>query len=334
MKDRENHFTEQELHFYRSGAVPKAVAAKIGRHLLDCDLCLARLPVPSAQEFSAALFGETREAAKVIPKNEKANVAASTIHAPFRVSLLPGLAWSVAGAAVIIFVVGAIFLSGDFKKEAISVVAGNIKETEQVDFSANQTINSPIEPPGKTASSVRETAKTTGESVPLAKRNFQKIRALKKENSPPKKIQSSPQVKKSIIKNADKTSDKNTFSAVRGNPKRCENVPLSEPELIADDDKTLVFRWKKIPHAAKYKFYISDDDEILIEEFETGGETSFVPTKPLDPAKTYTRKLIVTLENGNTIIGESRQFTIKDFRIKPHKTGKTPRADLRCLRKG
>jgi hypothetical protein len=120
---------------------------------------------------------------------------------------------------------------------------------------------------------------------------------------------------------------------VRGNSNRCESRSLSEPELDVAEDKAVVFRWKKVPQAAKYKFYISDDNEILIEEFETARETSFVPTKPLDPAKKYTRKLIVTLENGNTVIGESRQFTIKDLRIKSYKTDHPRRTDFRCVKK-
>ncbi|NJM52122.1 MAG: hypothetical protein HC846_01255 [Blastocatellia bacterium] len=80
----------------------------------------------------------------------------------------------------------------------------------------------------------------------------------------------------------------------------------------------------------KYHLYISDDDEILIDEYETETETTFVLNKKLDQLKTYKWKIIITLENGQTIPGPSNKFTVKDFQTKQMKSEKTRNTDVRC----
>ncbi len=94
--------------------------------------------------------------------------------------------------------------------------------------------------------------------------------------------------------------------------------------------ENFVFKWKKIPKAAKYHLYISDDEEILIDEYETEAETIFVLKKQLDPLKTYKWKIIITLENGQTLPGPSNKFTVKDFQTKQMKPEKKQNSKIRC----
>ena len=94
-----------------------------------------------------------------------------------------------------------------------------------------------------------------------------------------------------------------------------------------------MLRWKKFPDAAKYNLYISDDEEILIDEYETQNNTSYVLNKPLDPAKTYSWKILVTLENGETVIGASRKFTVKDFQMNEESLQNKSKSDIRCAEK-
>lgn len=104
-----------------------------------------------------------------------------------------------------------------------------------------------------------------------------------------------------------------TVSATRGVTGKCGENQTIQIEFSADKEN-FAFKWKAVPKAAKYHLYISDDEEILIDEFETPNETSFVLKKPLDLLKTYKWKIVVTLENGETVVGDSQKFTVKDLK--------------------
>jgi hypothetical protein len=136
----------------------------------------------------------------------------------------------------------------------------------------------------------------------------------------------------------------NIFDAKKqGNPLQKENVALTrgsavpkcdEPPAIdltveASNEK-VVLKWKKVPKAAKYHLYISDEEEILIDEYETEQKTFYALTKPLDPAKTYQWKVIITLENGETVIGDARKFTVKDLKSNPKKSERKRKSEIRC----
>ena len=91
-----------------------------------------------------------------------------------------------------------------------------------------------------------------------------------------------------------------------------------------------VFKWKKVQNAAKYHLYISDEDEILIDEYETEAETTFVLKKRLNPLKTYMWKIIVTLENGKKMIGTSQKFTVRNFQTNQNRFEKRKDSVVRC----
>ena len=124
--------------------------------------------------------------------------------------------------------------------------------------------------------------------------------------------------------------EKASISLTRGgNSAKCgDQMPLDWG--IEMSGETLVLKWKKVPNAAKYHLYVSDDEEILVDEYETERETSYALKKQLDPMKTYKWKVIITLENGNTIVGESQKFSPKDFRQNQKKSDKKKKFDVRC----
>lgn len=110
---------------------------------------------------------------------------------------------------------------------------------------------------------------------------------------------------------------------------KCDNQPAIDLTVEASNEK-VVLKWKKVPKAAKYHLYISDEEEILIDEYETGQGTSYALTKPLDPAKTYQWKVIITLENGETVIGDARKFTVKELKSNPKKSERKGKSEIRC----
>lgn len=158
-------------------------------------------------------------------------------------------------------------------------------------------------------------------------------------SSIPKPVKQDLAKRVSIENNVSQMPERNNlkkraqFSPTRGVSANCNEEKSIELEF-SPDKENFVFKWKKVSNATKYHLYISDDDEILIDEYETEKETTFVLKKSLNPLKTYKWKIIVTLENGQMVIGSSNKFTIKDFhtnQIKPEKKGKS---DVRCSANG
>lgn len=120
------------------------------------------------------------------------------------------------------------------------------------------------------------------------------------------------------------------ISSTRGSSaaKCADELPFETEMLLSGKD--VILEWEKVPNAVKYTLYLSDEEEILIDEFETAGGTSYVLRKPLDPQKTYKWKVVVTLENGDTVIGDSRKFTLRNLNPGKKKTKKKGKSEIRC----
>jgi hypothetical protein len=114
-----------------------------------------------------------------------------------------------------------------------------------------------------------------------------------------------------------------------GASSECGNQPAIDLSVEKGGEKILL-KWKKLPNAAKYHLYVSDDEEILIDEYVTTEGTSYALTKLLDPAKTYQWKVAITLKNGNTVIGDSQKFTVKEIRQNLKKSEKNKKFFVRC----
>jgi len=130
----------------------------------------------------------------------------------------------------------------------------------------------------------------------------------------------------------DKTTSgiKRNISPTRGSIAPCAVGRTIEMEL-GSQKTDLILRWKRVPKAAKYHLYVSDDDEILVDEFETDQDTSYVLKKPLDPSRAYKWKIVITLENGQKLYADAQKFTAKDF-VSSFSGYKTKaRSNTRCL---
>ena len=174
---------------------------------------------------------------------------------------------------------------------------------------------------------------TTVKENPASSTNSKRVEVMPtpknlKLDSPKPKI-SQNNLSQDFKKPSLKQPPAETISATRGSSAKCSENREVEIELSLSKEN-LVFKWKKVPKAVKYHLYISDDEEILIDEYETPNETTFVLKKPLDPLKTYKWKIIVTLENGQTVAGPSNKFTVKDFQNSQRKPEKKQNSDIRC----
>lgn len=86
------------------------------------------------------------------------------------------------------------------------------------------------------------------------------------------------------------------------------NESISLETSVSDDGIRLT--WNKVTHAAKYRVYISDLEEKLVDQFETDDETSYVSGAKFERDIIYKWRLIITLKSGETVVGDSQKFLV------------------------
>ena len=317
------HLTEKQLSDYFGNTLEKTKKHEIGRHLLQCDFCLKRLPQPTPEQFWAALMTENDVNDQ---EEEKTDI-------PMRSGFFTGLftppkllAWGAGGLAIaLIFTVLLLFnLEKSFNGEREVAEVFNVNNMD-LDYRQNEDREQIVSPSIPTLKPDNSSGSLEANPVvdfpqpketPLQKRS-RNISTENDLNRNSKKI--------TPLKKAE------NFSSTRGIPAKCGEENPVEMEIGSTNNQALVFRWAKVPNAATYHLYISDDDEILIDEYETEQETSYVMRKPLDRAKTYKWKVIVTLENGNTTAGTSQKFTVEDIQQNQiRKSEKKRKSEVRC----
>lgn len=316
------HLTKFEIEAYASSP-DSSESAEAGRHLLQCETCRTVLPVPTKERFLEALFKETEFLAEV--ENSQ----------PFTSQLFPALArqwrrqsqvflWS--GAALLVFLCvsfliwrGAARQAMPEEAEIAEVFAPENNQPLPPATNGGNDIDLPL-PPLKTDDRVLSPQRSQSVSNGSAGRE----QNLKIESSKDDFNSATPKGK--IPPRGEKT----TLSATRGaNSGQC-GAQEGFNATVMVNESAVVLKWEKIPNAAKYHLYVSDEDEILIDEFETGRETSYTLQKPLDPLKTYKWRAIITLGNGRTLIWNSRKFTIKDVQPSRKKSERKDKSEIRC----
>lgn len=310
MKEHE-HLTKSQIAGYRTGAFDTLKKREIGRHLLKCASCRRSLPPPTFDDFWNAVMNEQEIEQNATSEEMETSRHSILSYFPQIFGQFSSLAWG--GAALVIILSCSILLwvnSADSSREVV--------QTFDNELNSELNFPSPVQTPIKENLTSR-TDSNRAVVVPTPKN-------LKPDTPKPKISQNTlnQDSKKPNLKQPGQT-----ISATRGISAKCSESREVEIELSLSKEN-LVFKWKKVPKAVKYHLYISDDEEILIDEYETETETTFVLNRKLDPLKTYKWKIIITLENGQTIPGPSNKFTVKDFQTKQMKSEKTRNADVRC----
>jgi hypothetical protein len=100
---------------------------------------------------------------------------------------------------------------------------------------------------------------------------------------------------------------------------------------LGSEEGDSVLRWERVPNAAKYHIYVSDDDQILLDEFETETRSSYTLKKVLDPNKAYRLRIVITLENGQTLSVDALKFSAKDFQSNQKVRRGNAKSEVRCL---
>lgn len=321
------HLTENQLTDYFGNSALKGEAKyAVGRHLLLCDFCLKRLPQPTPEQFWTALMTDEAEDDYVVDKKALADFFKSIAESLKQPKVLVGSA----SALIIVLVFSAvIWLNAVKSLDVEREVAKNFELAQPIfnPVSDDKTAFPATLPSGENSNRLTgsSTRPTSEKNLPTVNNNVlkQDLRIAMRNNSNTK-IEVKP------------PKDKNTrVSTTRGGggvlPKCNDQPPI---ELTAGkSNEAVVLKWKKIQGAAKYHLYVSDDEEILIDEFETETETSYVVSKPLDATKTYNLKMVVIYEDGKSVIGDSRKFTVKNLQSGRQLQERKEKSVIRCAEK-
>ncbi len=304
------HLTNNQLIAYHDGSLEEHESHKVGNHLLKCPECRKRLPLPSVEKFLSALLTDNEPDEKPIDENSRFSFFSG-------ITSLWNLNSSLAfGCAAIVMLSSiSVFIWLNNSNPSMDVVQ-SFEVTDN--FKAEIEIPSVNQPP---TSANRDNSSNVKSIVSNS------IQKKQNENLTKSPI-TQKKVSREVVQKTPTDKSNKVFSATRGVSAKCGENREIEVELLSSKEN-LVFKWKKVPKAAKYHLYISDDEEILIDEFETESETTFILNKKLNPLKTYKWKIIITLENGQTIPGPSNKFTVKDFQTRQSKPEKQ-NSDNRC----
>ncbi len=315
------HLTENQLSDYFGDALEITKKREIGRHLLVCDFCLKKLPQTTPEQFWKALMTE---------KDVNDRVEETTDFSPrlgfvTRLFTPPKmLAWSAGGLVIALFfaVLIGFYTENPLneEREVAQVFDSEIAELKQNEKDKENIPPSVMTPKPNDRASLSEPSGVVVFSEPTKSDSQKRNRSLSNENNLRRNS------KKAILSgNEEKISSTRGVSAAK-----CGEKDSIEMEIDAKNDKALVFRWAKVPNATKYHLYISDEEEILIDEYETERESEYILRKTLDPLKTYKWKVVITLDDGQTASGDSQKFTVKDVLQNQKKLTGKKKSGIRC----
>lgn len=310
------HLTRNQIAAFNAGSLAERESREIGRHLLGCMDCRGFLPLPNSTKFWTAVVSE-RDSQKSQVNGESPFSIRSYSHSFVEFFSKPrGLALS-SGALVVILTLTLLLLTVPKDSGLDGEVAKSI-ENDPISDSPRNTVDEPRLPivVKRNDNSISENRKP-GFSEPKLHVPASESRKNKKAGNIPGRVAVAAAANKAV-------------SQTRGHASHCSDAGLFEMEF-GSIEKTLVLKWKEFPNAVKYHVYISDEDEMLIDEFETEKATSYTLTKPLDQKKSYRWKVIITLENGKTLNVAAQKFGAKDFNSMQRATKAKRRVETRCL---
>lgn len=306
------HLTRNQIAAFRAGSLAASESRCIGGHLIRCVECRSLLPFPSrAQVWTAVTTeGDVGE----IQKRDNSQLPDRTYSQWFVRLFGHRLAWA-GGVLLLAFsLAGLLIMNVSNGGNAENEVARTFELENPIPApNGNQAteMNAVIPSVLGSESAVNEPNSTATDRGP---------RGIRRKSTGPIR---------STANQPTNTANRN-ISTTRGAIIPCTVGRTIEVEL-ASSKTDLVLRWKPVLKATKYHLYVSDDNEILIDEFETDKDTSYVLKKPLDPSKAYKWKIVITLENGQKLYADAQKFSAKDF-VSSFSGYKTKaRSNTRCL---
>lgn len=276
---------------------------EIGRHLLVCKECRAKLPSITPQEFRNCVLGADGSLLEESKSRQRF----------FDFSILSFARVAAFAGFTILLLAGIYFVGVQQSITSVPTVARNDNNPGTSDLN-----------------SVRDTVAdtTTREKEPLP---------IKSVNVPSRDARPKPSWPKSDqrkVKGVAASQPTVQNAETRGSENTCSGGATINLESKSDG-KEVFLKWNSVKGVAAYDVYISDLDENLVDHFESKSQTQYRSTVRLDPAKSYRWKLIITLKNGNKIVGPPQVLTSNTSNEDTIKSGAMERQrgsfELRCM---
>ena len=263
--------------FREDGFSSKSI--EIGRHLLACKECRAKLPSVTPQEFRDCVLGANGEGLDQSEYKYRffdfpiLSFARVTAFAGFAILLLAG-----------IYFVGVQKFStpntvAKSENNAVTNELNPVPETV-----ANQTTHEKEQFPIK---SVDVPNRDSRPKPPLTKTDQRKVASV--TPSGPK------------LQNAE----------TRGSENPCSGGATINVESKSDG-KGVFLKWNAVKGAQSYAVYISDLEEKLVDRFETDNGTSYTSRANFERSIVYKWRLIITLKSGETVVGDSQKLLLDE----------------------
>lgn len=270
----QNHISAAEVSTFREDTLSSR-SLEIGRHLLACKECRAKLPSVTPQAFrNCVLDADTVQLAEA----ESRHRFFDFIHFP-----ILSFARATAFAGFAILLAAGIYFVGVHR------------------FNTSET----------TIAQTGDNAAATG-LIPVMETSVTAPTLLEEEHLPIKGV-ARPDKDSDLKRSSTKNGQREVLGVAAREPKvqnaetRGSENPCSGGATINvesnSDGKEVLLKWNAVKGAESYDIYISDLNENLIDHFESKSQTNYRSNVRLDPAKSYRWKLIITLKNGNKIVG-------------------------------
>jgi hypothetical protein len=301
------------------GSTGETAIREIGKHLIGCESCRAQLPPPTLVQFRNALLFEAASENRHLVVNEPHGLIetfAALIH-PLRqknVLVLTGAAFLVLlGTSFLLL------LSKPGQPQMDNEIARSVENERPESKITRDGIVEPAPNTTNDSGSHSANPKSFGGSKALLTSN---VNRQSRNISPSNGLENKTH-------NQAPGAERGNIATSRGGSSPCGDQKFLGFEFVPSSG-TVLLKWEKVPKAVKYHLYISDDEEILVDEYETSEQTSYALKKPLDSGKVYKWKVVIELENGRTMVGVSQKFTSKDLQPSQKGTVKRLNTEIRC----
>lgn len=304
------HLTRNQIAAFSAGSLATTDSRTVGGHLIRCLECRRLLPMPNPARVWIAVTSE-HDFEESPQKRELRSLAQTYSH------IVVGLfgkrnryAWAGGMLAIVV--------------SLTALLIFNVSNQQESEIARSFELENPISASNNNGSNEMKSALPGGPEshAPVGETNPATVDGGLRSRKPDATAASTSHRTTSGVKK--------NISATRGATAPCAIGKTIEVEL-ASLKADLILRWKPVPKAAKYHLYVSDDSEVLVDEFETDQDTSYVLKKALDPTKSYKWKIVITLESGQKLYVDAQKFTAKDFQSSLNGYQRKAKSNTRCL---
>ena len=276
-----DHFNEDELRAFAQAKLPVGNRLEMSKHIRACDACKANLysqdPAIMMNTVSSILEDE----------DEKE-------------SFFPAIRLLVPTGALVLVLFGLlyfVFLSTGQPDNTVAV-AENPQEL------ANKSKNLSPDNTNLRSAETKTAEKTAADMVVATETNTKNVRSTntrtKKGNLTEKKTPAKKRPK-------NPSTSRSTNNASRQNA-----ITIVSPKGGIVRSARPTFKWNAVRGAVKYNVYVSNTAQILIEEAQVIGKTSYTLQKSLKPGKKYRLRVL-----AETADGRSPSSNAVDFEVVP-----------------